>query len=84
MSKSRPKGASSQSSNPFALPGLEGFGNFGNILNFDPSAIEKQINNVNEEDIDDDELEKELLALNSNSYKKIERKAPKPDKKLQV
>jgi hypothetical protein len=77
MSKPRPKGT------PFAMPGFDAFGNLGNIMNFD--AIDKEINAADDEDIDEDELEKELLALESNTPIRVQRRAPpKPEKKLQV
>ena len=66
------------------MPGMDAFSNLGNLMNFDPSAIDKQLNNMGDDDIDDDELERELLELNSNNARKVERRVQKPEKKIQV
>lgn len=81
MSKSKPKQANA---NPFMLPGFDAFSNMGQMggfgMNFDPSAIDKDFH-VNENDIDDDELERELLELESGTHKPVQRRAPPPPKK---
>ena len=56
------------------------------LMNFDPSSIEKQFNNMDSgDDVDDDELERELMQLNSNqNARPVKRPVKKPEKNIQV